>query len=435
MLHGVRVRWSVVCAILLAALGLLTLGTASVAVAAEEEETQQEPEQSIGGTLRDGEGEPVPGVTIVVSDADGNDVGEVTTDDDGAWRLQLEQGGAYTVLLVEETLPAETDLREGAQNPLEVRVLSGQSRPAIFQLGEGEAGRGDIAAVVQALGNGVKFGLIIAMTAIGLSLVFGTTGLINFAHGEIVAVGALVAWFLNVELGIQLIGAAAITIALVALLGAGLEKGLFLPLRRRQVGLFQLLVITVGLALAIRFLNLLFFGGGIRTYADYVGQQQVQFGPISLTPRDFIIIGLSIVVLVAVATVLQRTKIGKAVRAVSDNPALASTSGINVDRTTLVVWTAGAGLAALGGILYGSAVAADYFMGFRLLLLIFAAVILGGIGTAYGAMVGGLIIGLVTELSVLVFPSELKIMWALVVLILALLFRPQGIFGRAERVG
>lgn len=435
MLHRIRARRFLVGAVLLAALGLLTLGTVPAASASEEEPAEQESEQSIGGTLNNDEGEPVSSVSIVVSDSDGNEVAEVTTDDNGEWRIALEQGGTYTVLLVEETLPDEIELREGAENPLDVRVLSGQSRPAIFQLGEGEAGRGDIAAVIQALGNGVKFGLIIAMTSIGLSLIFGTTGLINFAHGEIVAVGALVAWFLNVELGIQLIGAAAITVGLVALLGAGLEKGLFLPLRRRQVGLFQLLVITVGLALAIRFLNLLFFGGSIRTYADYVGQQQVEIGPISLTPRDLVIIGLSVVVLVAVATVLQRTKVGKAIRAVSDNPALAATSGINVDRTTLVVWTAGAGLAALGGIFYGSAVAADYYMGFRLLLLIFAAVILGGIGTAYGAMVGGLIIGLVTELSVLLFPSELKIMWALVVLILALLFRPQGIFGRAERVG
>lgn len=434
MLHRIRARRLIVGAVLLAALGLLTLGTASIA-AASEEEAEQETEQSIGGTLRDDEGEPVSGVSIVVSDSEGNEIAEVTTGDDGAWTVPLDQGGTYSVLLVEETLPEEIELRDPERNPLEVRVLSGQSRPAIFQLGEGDLGRGELAAVGRAVGNGVKFGLIIAMTAIGLSLIFGTTGLINFAHGEIVALGALFTWFLNVGLGIQLIGAGAIAVAFVTLLGAGLEKGLFLPLRRRQVGLFQLLVITVGLALAIRHLNLLFFGGTLRTYADYVGQQALQLGPVSLTPRDLVIIGLSVVVLVAVAAVLQRTKIGKAIRAVSDNPALASASGINVDRTTLVVWTAGAGLAALGGIFYGSAFAADYFMGFRLLLLMFAAVILGGIGTAYGAMVGGLIIGLVTELSVLLFPSELKIMWALVVLILALLIRPQGIFGRAERVG
>lgn len=424
---------------------LLALGIAVLAVmfggsmlavpAAADEEAEQEAEQSIGGTLRDGEGEPVAGVTIAVTDSDGAEVGEGVTDDEGQWTVPLPAGGTYTVLLLEETLPDEIELRDPDRNPLEVQVRPGTSRPAVFQLGEDSGARGQLEAIGRAVGNGVKFGLIIAMCAVGLSLIFGTTGLINFSHGELVALGGLLAWFFNVTLGIHLIPAAIITIILVAGFGSGLEKGMFLPLRRRRLGLFQLLVITIGLALAIRFLNLLFFGGAPRTYRDYVGQQAVQLGPISLTPRDMIIIGLSVVILVAVATVLQKTKIGKAVRAVSDNPALASASGIDVDRVTLFVWTAGAGLAATGGIFFGSAVAADYFMGFRLLLLMFAAVILGGIGTAYGAMVGGLIIGLVTELSVLWSPAELKIMWALLALIIALLVRPQGILGRAERVG
>ena len=110
-------------------------------------------------------------------------------------------------------------------------------------------------------------------------------------------------------------------------------------------------------------------------------------------------------------------------------------AGIDVNRVVMVVWIVGAALAAMGGILFGSAVAVDWFMGFRLLLLMFAAVILGGLGTAYGAMVGAIVIGLVTELSVLWFPAELKFMWALVVLIVVLLVRPQGILGRAERIG
>ena len=132
---------------------------------------------------------------------------------------------------------------------------------------------------------------------------------------------------------------------------------------------------------------------------------------------------------------LQRTRIGKAMRAVADNRDLAESSGIDVNRVVMVVWIVGAALAAIGGILFGSAVAVDWFMGFRLLLLMFAAVILGGLGTAYGAMVGAIVIGLVTELSVLWFPAELKFMWALVVLIVVLLVRPQGILGRAERIG
>src|SRR5690606_24902867 len=123
---------------------------------------------------------------------------------------------------------------------------------------------------------------------------------------------------------IQLIGAAAIGIAFTAAFGAGLERGLFRPLRRRRVGLFQMLIITIGLSLLLRHLLLLFFGGSPRTYRDYVGQTALVWGPISLTPRDLFIMGLSALILIGVATMLQRTRMGKAIRAVADNPALAS---------------------------------------------------------------------------------------------------------------
>ncbi|MDQ3422234.1 MAG: branched-chain amino acid ABC transporter permease, partial [Actinomycetota bacterium] len=124
-----------------------------------------------------------------------------------------------------------------------------------------------------------------------------------------------------------------------------------------------------------------------------------------------------------------------AMRAVADNPALSASSGINVDRVIALVWTGGAALAGLGGILYALKFQLDYQLGLRLLLLIFAAVVLGGLGTIWGAMVGSLIVGLFTELSTLVVPAELKYVGALTLLIVILLIRPQGILGRAQRVG
>src|SRR5690606_31540643 len=136
-----------------------------------------------------------------------------------------------------------------------------------------------------------------------------------------------------------------------------------------------------------------------------------------------------------VALMLQRTRIGKAMRAVNDNVDLSAASGINVERVILVVWLLGGALAGLGGVLFGVTQAVYPDMGFQLLLLMFAAVILGGLGSAYGAMVGALVIGLVSQLSTLWFPASLQNMWALLVMILVLLFRPQGIFGRRERVG
>jgi neutral amino acid transport system permease protein len=410
---------------------LVAPATADQAVVA-----QEDIDTGLSGTLEDGDDNPVPGVTITVRDADGNEVGSATTDDEGRWQLAIEEGGTYEVQLDEASLPEGVALRDPDRNPLEVEVIQGRVRPALFLLGEGAAGRAQLDAFFRALANGLKFGLIIAMTAVGLSLIFGTTGLINFAHGELVAFGALVAWWLNVEtVQLHLLIAAPIAIALTAALGASWELGIFRPLRRRRVGLFQLMIVTIGLSLLVRHLLLLFFGGAPRPYADFVGQTVRNFGPISLTPRDMTIMLISVVILVAVATMLQTTRIGKAMRAVADNKDLAESSGIDVNTVILFVWILGAALAGAGGILFGSAVAVDWFMGFRLLLLMFAAVILGGLGTAYGAMVGAIVIGLVTELSVLWFPAELKYMWALVVLIIVLLVRPQGILGRAERVG
>ncbi|MFZ9840652.1 MAG: branched-chain amino acid ABC transporter permease, partial [Candidatus Nanopelagicales bacterium] len=132
---------------------------------------------------------------------------------------------------------------------------------------------------------------------------------------------------------------------------------------------------------------------------------------------------------------LLKSQLGKASRAVADNPALAASSGIDVERVIMVVWILGAFLAGYGGIMMGLNQGVQWIMGSDVLLLIFAAVTLGGLGTAYGAIVGSLIVGLFIQLSTLIIPTELKYVGALVVLILILLVRPQGIMGRRERIG
>jgi branched-chain amino acid transport system permease protein len=144
---------------------------------------------------------------------------------------------------------------------------------------------------------------------------------------------------------------------------------------------------------------------------------------------------ISVIALVGVALFLQRTQMGKATRAVADNRDLAESSGINVDRVVTFVWAAGAGLAALGGILQGLSEQVSWQMGFQLLLLMFAGVTLGGLGTAYGALVGSMVVGMVMEVSTLWIPSEFKTVTALAILIVILVVRPQGILGQAERVG
>jgi len=282
---------------------------------------------------------------------------------------------------------------------------------------------------------GVRYGLIIALASVGLSLIFGTTGLTNFAHGELVTFGALICWYVNVRLGVQLLPAALIAVLAGALAGALLDRGLWRPLRKRGTGLIAMLVVSIGLSILLRYVFLYQFGGRSRPFADYTVQREIDIGPIAITPKDLISIGLSLAVLLVVAVLLQRTRIGKAMRAVADNPDLAASSGIDVQRVILFVWFFGSGLAALGGILIALGEQANWQLGFSYLLLMFAGITLGGLGTAYGALVGGFVVGLFVQVSTFWIASELKTVGALAILILVLLFRPQGILGTAERVG
>ena len=395
------------------------------------------PIQGLTGTLVDA-GQPVEGVEIVVETPDGEEVGRAESDDNGVWTVPVEQPGRYRVTLDVDTLPDDTELRDPERNPLEIDVFPGRATTALFALGEGVGGAGPNTAerLAQSTVNGVKFGLIIAMAAIGLSLIFGTTRLINFSHGEIVTFGAVVAWFLNAE-GPQLplIWAGILAAVVTGLLGGSMELGLWRPLRARQVGLFQMFVITIGLALVIRYVILIWFGGARRPYTDYTIQDRWSLGPVSIAPRDLTVIVASTVILVVVAMVLLRTRVGKAMRAVADDVDLSEASGIDVQRIILLVWVGGAGLAAVGGVFLGVIESVSFEMGFSLLLLMFAAVILGGLGTAFGAMVGGLVVGIATEVSTIWVQPSLKFVFALAALVLALLIRPQGILGRRERIG
>ncbi len=431
-----------VCLVLALTVILLAPGAPAGAQTATEEATDagEAAPENISGTIRaeneEGDFEGVEGVEIVVATAAGEEVETVTTDAEGNWEVDLPGAGEYQATVNEETLPEGVGLRDPERATLEFSIASGQSRPLIFPLGEGDAATSrQLEVVLQFLVEGIKFGLIIAIASIGLSLIFGTTGLVNFAHGEMVSFGAIIAYFFNVTLGLHLILAVPLALVFGALTGAALDLGLFRPLRQRGTGLIAALVVTVGLSLVWRYGMLFQFGGGTRPFAQYAVQRAIPIGPIQIAPKDLFAIVISIVVLIAVGLMLQRTKIGKAMRAVADNRDLAESSGIDVQRVILFVWMLGGLLATLGGVFLGLAEQVSWQMGFQLLLLMFAGVVLGGLGTAYGALVGSLIVGIFVQMSTLVIPTEMKNVGAFVVLILVLLVRPQGILGRAERVG
>ncbi len=390
--------------------------------------------EAVRGTLNNA-GERVAGATIVV-EQDGEEVGTAETNEQGQFSIPLPGPGEYTVTLDLDTLPEGVSVREDGGEVREVTVRPGSVAPALFILGDGEretTGTADRA--LQLLVRGLQFGLVIAMGAIGLSLIFGTTGLTNFAHGEFLTGGAIAAYFFNVTVGMNLIPATLCALVVGAVFGYLIDKGLWGPLRRRGTGLIAALVVSIGLSLVMRYLYLYSIGGSARSYGQYATQEPLNLGPISIPPRDLVIMGLSIIVLTAVGLALIRTRLGKATRAVADNPSLAATSGIDVERVISSVWVIGTALAVLGGVFLALSQQVSYLLGFQILLLLFAGVTLGGLGTAFGALVGSLVIGIFTQLSTLVIPAELQNVGALVVLILILVFRPQGILGRAERIG
>ncbi|WP_280680135.1 branched-chain amino acid ABC transporter permease [Cryobacterium sp. CG_9.6] len=414
--------------LLFAALSLSTLSASP----AHADEVGTEYDYKISGNVKYN-GDPLDGVSISVKG--GGYTADVETGADGKWSIGVPEADTYEVTLDESTLPDGVIVAEGG-NVLETTFGATKVKSVNFFLGQGE--RVTVSFLDQFINrfvNGLNFGLLLALAAIGLSLIFGTTGLSNFAHAEMITFGALMTLVFGVNFGLPIWLAILIAIALSAGLGYSLDAVIWKPLRRKGVALVPLMIVSIGLSLALRYLYQFFFGGSTMQLPG-AGMAKMRFGPIALSPIDLASMGISIVVLLAVAYFLLRTRIGKATRAVSDNPSLASASGIDVDNVIRIVWVAGGALAGLSGILWAYfRPGVSWDMGFQMLLLVFAAVTLGGLGTAFGALIGSIIVGLFVELSTLWLPSDMKYVGALVVLILVLLLRPQGIMGRKERIG
>jgi branched-chain amino acid transport system permease protein len=398
--------------------------------------------ESIGGKLIQTVGDeksPVEGVTIIITQ-DGSEIGTGQSDAEGSWEIPVPGAGLYDVRLDTSTLPDGVGLTDPEKEELtDINVRAGQAKKVIFPLGEGSVSSVSTYERVGALFiSGLKLGAIIALCAVGLSLVYGVTGLVNFAHAEMVTLGAVAAYFFHASpAGPQwpLVVAAILATFVGVAFGWVQEEGLWRPLRARNVGLIAMMVVSIGLSFAVRHLILIFFGGEPRAYPDFAGQPPIEFLGISVIPKNLITIGVALVVLAGVGLFLQRSRSGTAMRAVSDDADLAESSGIDVNRVILITWMLAGGLAALGGIFFGLNEAVQWDMGFGLLLLIFAAVVLGGLGTAYGTMVGGFVVGIAVEMSTLFMPNELKTAVGLVVLIVILLVKPEGLFGTRERIG
>lgn len=304
--------------------------------------------------------------------------------------------------------------------------------------------------MLQLLADGLVIGSVIALGAIGLTMTFALLRFSNFGHGELMtwgAYGAFAALSLLLaatgkpmaplgpfSFGWELVVSAGAGIMLAALLAVAVDSALFRRLRARRGGSIVLVMASFGAALALRNL-LLFLFGPIPDY--YTREIQIALrlvprdvlGGLRITPDQLLVLGVTAVTVVALHIFLTRATLGRAMRAVAGNPDLARVAGIDVDRVIRWTWIVGGGLAALAGVLAGLTVQVRPTIGMDLLLPLFAAAILGGIGNVYGAVLGGLIVGLAESLATPLVGAEYRAAVAFVVIILLLLVRPTGLLG------
>jgi branched-chain amino acid transport system permease protein len=304
--------------------------------------------------------------------------------------------------------------------------------------------------MVELIVYGLVLGSIVSLGAIGLTLVYGILRFANFAHGDLMAAGAYIALFLSTILfpwlgvpntlfeplsfGWRMLFAFPIAMLATAGVAILLDRLLYRKLRARGGSAVILAMSALGASFIIRMIILIFWG------ADYVFYQPGVMRPaldlplgVKIRPDQILILGVIFFLVVTLHFFLQKTKLGKAMRATADNMELARISGINTERIILWTWGIGGGLAAAGGILYGIDVQLHPGMGWNFLLPLFAAAILGSIGNVYGALLGGLIIGVVQQVSTAVLLPTYKPAVAFIVMILILLARPQGLFGGGRR--
>lgn len=383
------------------------------------------------GTLR--AGETLPEVEITVSGPGGDQT--ATSGADGRWSLEVTEEGEYTATIVEDTLPEGVTV----EGPITVNASLGQNNTVLFRLtgeSDGSAVGGRSALIIQSAVSGLRLGLLLALAAVGLSLIYGTTGLSSFSHAEQVTLGGIVAFIMVNWWGIPFLLAAVLTVLFCGFTGYFQHAILWKPLRRKGLGLVQLMIVTIGLSLAMQYMFQVMVGAGtVRIIRE--APTPISWGPVRLTDQSLWAMGIAIVVLTIVGFALLRTRLGRATRAVSDNPALAEASGIDVDKVVRLVWISATALAGLAGIMLALVLnGVKWDSGMQILLLLFAAVTLGGLGTAFGALAGAIIIGLVVELTpAFGLPGDLKYATALLILILLLLVRPQGLLGKAGRIG
>jgi branched-subunit amino acid ABC-type transport system permease component len=287
--------------------------------------------------------------------------------------------------------------------------------------------------LLPSIGFGIVTASILALAAVGFTLQFGVTGVVNFAFGDLMTLGGYFAWLVNTHMHLSIWIGALAAMAGLAIVSVLMNRLLVQPFVRKRADLFGLLIVTFAFGLIVQNGMQAVFGPDFQSL-DYPLPSSVNFLQMTFTSNQLIIVAVSVVAMIAVHLLLRYTRVGKAMRAMADDAALARACGINVGRVTDIAWLISGALAGLAGfVLVLNTAAFSPSTGASFLLVIVAAAVLGGVGHAYGAMLGALIVGLVTETSVIVIPPEDKSVAAFVILVLVLLLRPQGIIAFSNR--
>jgi branched-subunit amino acid ABC-type transport system permease component len=281
------------------------------------------------------------------------------------------------------------------------------------------------------VGFGFVTASVLAISAVGLSLQFGITNYINFAFGDFMALGGFFTYVLNSQVFHLNIWIALVVGSLgMGVLAVLINRLILGPFSRRFTKNHYLLIVTFGLSLILLNVEYSIWGAQVRFFNMPISAA-LHIGPLLLTRNQLIVMGIAVALMLGVHTMLRTTRIGKSMRAMSDNTTLAMTSGIDTKRITTITWFLSGGLAGVSGTVLGiSEGNLTPASGELFLFVIFAAVIVGGVGSIYGAMAGAVLIGLATEISAAFINPSYKLDIAFVILILALLIRPSGLFSR-----
>jgi branched-chain amino acid transport system permease protein len=295
--------------------------------------------------------------------------------------------------------------------------------------------------LLQQIVNGLVVGSVYALVALGYTMVYGILQLINFAHGEIVMIGALAALFItNALIAVGLPPALALVVAILAamiicaIVGVSIERVAYRPLRNAPR--LAPLITAIGVSIFLQQIAILVFGRNYFTFPEIISKAPINIGAITVTMNEIVILITSVALMAGLLWLVNNTKIGTAMRATAENQKVAGLMGIDINKIIAVTFAIGSGLGAVAGVMVASNYGqAHYYMGFMLGLKAFTAAVMGGIGNLWGAMVGGLILGLVENVGLIFVRGDYKDIFAFVVLVAVLIFRPQGLIGEkvAER--